>query len=86
MVFAATVALSIRVIGQQAWYYFTDLLGDAGRVGPIGTSFNQSWRGGISRILGHDAGYGPLVLGGIALSAVLAVPGLAGTRGRRRRW
>ena len=72
-VFAATVALSIAVIGQQARYYFTDLLGDAGRVGPIGTSFNQSWRGGISRILGHDAGYGPPVLAGIAVTAVLAV-------------
>jgi alpha-1,2-mannosyltransferase len=73
VVFAATVALSVAVIGQQARYYFTDLLGDARRIGPIGTSFNQSWRGGISRILGHDAGYGPLVLAGIALSAVLAV-------------
>lgn len=73
VVFAATVALSIAVIGQQARYYFTDLLGDAGRVGPIGTSFNQSWRGGISRILGHDAGYGPPVLAGIAVTAVLAV-------------
>ena len=72
LVFAATVALPIAVIGQQARYYFTDLLGDASRVGPIGTSFNQSWRGGISRILGHDAGYGPLVLAGIAVSAVLA--------------
>lgn len=49
MVFAGTVALSIAVIGQQARYYFTDLLGDAGRVEPIGTSFNQSWRGGVSR-------------------------------------
>lgn len=73
VVFAATVALSIVVIGEQARYYFTDLLGDASRVGPIGTSFNQSWRGGISRILGHDAGYGPLVLAGIAVTAVLAV-------------
>lgn len=73
LVFAGTVALSVAVIGGQAWYYFTDLLGDAGRVGPIGTSFNQSWRGGISRILGHDAGYGPLVLAGISVSAVLAV-------------
>jgi alpha-1,2-mannosyltransferase len=73
VVFAATVALSIAVIGQQARYYFTDLLGDASRVGPIGTSFNQSWRGGISRILGHDAGYGPVVLAGIAVTAVLAV-------------
>ncbi|WP_167098780.1 mannosyltransferase [Mycobacterium sp. DL592] len=73
VVFVATVALSMLVIGQQARYYFTDLLGDAGRIGPIGTSFNQSWRGGISRILGHDAGYGPLVLAAIAVTAVLAV-------------
>jgi alpha-1,2-mannosyltransferase len=73
VVFLATVGLSILVIGQQARYYFTDLLGDASRIGPIGTSFNQSWRGGISRILGHDAGYGPLVLGAIAVTAVLAL-------------
>ncbi|HPX35984.1 MAG TPA: mannosyltransferase [Mycobacterium sp.] len=73
VVFAGTVALSIAVIGQQARYYFTDLLGDAGRVGPIGTSFNQSWRGGVSRILGHDAGYGPLVLAGIGVTVILAL-------------
>ena len=71
VVFAATVGFSWAVVGDQARYYFTDLLGDAGRVGPIGTSFNQSWRGGISRILGHDAGYGPLVLAAIAVTAVL---------------
>ena len=41
--------------------------------GPIATSFNQSWRGGISRILGHDAGFGPLVVAAIAVTAVLAV-------------
>ena len=73
VVFAGTVAMSVAVIGEQARYYFTDLLGDASRVGPIGTSFNQSWRGGISRILGHDAGYGPLVLAAVAVTAVLAV-------------
>ncbi|MBX7451063.1 mannosyltransferase [Mycolicibacterium sp. 3033] len=72
-VFFATIGLSILVIGQQARFYFTDLLGDARRVGPVGTSFNQSWRGGVSRILGHDAGYGPAVLAGIAVTAVLAV-------------
>jgi alpha-1,2-mannosyltransferase len=72
LVFAGTVGLSIVVIGEQARFYFTDLLGDASRVGPIGTSFNQSWRGGLSRILGHDAGYGPLVLTAIAATAVLA--------------
>ncbi|MCV7377464.1 mannosyltransferase [Mycobacterium alsense] len=71
-VFAATVAVSALIVGDQARYYFTELLGDARRVGPIGTSFNQSWRGGISRILGHDAGFGPLVLAAIAVTAVLA--------------
>lgn len=73
VVFAGTVALSVWATGDQARRYFTELLGDAHRVGPIGTSFNQSWRGGISRILGHDAGYGPVVLVAIAVTAVLAV-------------
>jgi alpha-1,2-mannosyltransferase len=61
------------VVGDQTRYYFTELLGDARRVGPIGTSFNQSWRGGISRILGHDAGYGALVVAAIVVTAVLAL-------------
>jgi alpha-1,2-mannosyltransferase len=73
VVFVLTIAVSALVVGDQARYYFTELLGDASRVGPIGTSFNQSWRGGISRILGHDAGYGPVVLAGIAVTAVVAV-------------
>ena len=73
VVFLGTVALAALVVGDQARRYFTELLGDAGRVGPIGTSFNQSWRGGISRIVGHDAGYGVVVVAGIAVTAVLAV-------------
>ncbi len=73
VVFLATVGVSVLVVGVQARYYFTDLLGDAHRVGPIATSFNQSWRGGISRILGHDAGFGPLVLAAIGVTAVLAI-------------
>ncbi len=73
VVFLATVGASVFVVGDQARYYFTDLLGDARRVGPIATSFNQSWRGGISRILGLDAGFSPLVLTAIAVTAVLAI-------------
>ncbi|KLO26253.1 mannosyltransferase [Mycobacterium haemophilum] len=72
-VFGATVAGSALVVGDQVRYYFTELLGDAHRVGPIATSFNQSWRGGLSRILGHDAGLGLLVLAAIAVTAVVAV-------------
>lgn len=71
-VFVATIGVSWLVVGDQARHYFTDLLGDARRVGPIATSFNQSWRGAISRILGHDAGLGPLVVAAIAVTAVLA--------------
>ncbi|HET9876538.1 MAG TPA: mannosyltransferase [Mycobacterium sp.] len=73
VVFLATIAVSVWVTGDQTRRYFTELLGDAGRVGPIGTSFNQSWRGGISRILGHDAGYGRPVLVVITVTLVLAV-------------
>jgi alpha-1,2-mannosyltransferase len=73
LVFLGSAGLSLIVVGDQARYYFTDLLGDASRVGPIGTSFNQSWRGGISRILGHDAGYGPPVAAAITVTAVLAL-------------
>lgn len=73
IVFLVSVGVSLLIVGGQARYYFTDLLGDAHRVGPIATSFSQSWRGAISRILGHDAGFGPLVLAAIAVTAVLAV-------------
>ncbi|WP_233214861.1 mannosyltransferase [Mycobacterium sp. 4858] len=73
VVFLGTVGVSVLVVGDQTRYYFTKLLGDAHRVGPIATSINQSWRGGISRILGHDAGFGPPVLVAIAVTAVLAV-------------
>ena len=72
VVFFATIGVSLLVLGGQARFYFTDLLGDADRVGPVGTSFNQSWRGGISRILGHDAGFGPAVVIAVAATAVLA--------------
>ncbi len=85
VVFFLTVGVSALVVGGQARYYFTELLGDASRVGPIGTSFNQSWRGGISRILGHDAGYGPVVLVGIAVTAVLALLAWRAVGGARDR-
>jgi alpha-1,2-mannosyltransferase len=73
VVFAGTVAVSALVVGDQARYYFTTLIRDTDRVGPICTTFNQSWRGGICRIFGHDPGYGPLVLAALAITAVLAL-------------
>ena len=73
VVFAATVAISVLVLGDQARYYFTTLFGDSHRMGSVGAASNQSWRGGIARILGHDPGYGPLVVAVLALTAVLAL-------------
>lgn len=73
LVFVVTVAVSLRVSGAQTRRYFTQLLGDADRVGPVGTAFNQSWRGGITRILGHDPDLGAPVLIAVAATAVLAV-------------
>jgi alpha-1,2-mannosyltransferase len=73
VVFLATVGLSALVVGDQTRYYFTDLIFKTGRVGPICTIFNQSWRGAICRIYGHDPGYNPAVLIGIAVTAILSV-------------
>ncbi|HZC89919.1 MAG TPA: mannosyltransferase, partial [Mycobacterium sp.] len=73
VVFLATVAVSVLVVGDQTRYYFTDLIFKTDRVGPICTIFNQSWRGGICRIFGRDAGYSPAVTIGIAVTAVLFV-------------
>jgi alpha-1,2-mannosyltransferase len=72
-VFAGTVVISGLVVGDEARRYFTELIFDPHRVGSVGTSTNQSWRGGISRIVGHDAGYSVPVLIAIAVTAVLAV-------------
>jgi alpha-1,2-mannosyltransferase len=73
VVFFATVAVSAWVVGDQTRYYFTDLIFKTDRIGPICTIFNQSWRGGVCRIFGHDAGYSPVVLIGITGSAILSV-------------
>lgn len=39
----------------------------------MGSVWNQSLRGALSRIVGHDVGTGPLWLAAVAASAVLAV-------------
>jgi alpha-1,2-mannosyltransferase len=70
--FFATVAASVLVLGEQARVYFTTFLGDADRIGPVGSVWNQSLRGALSRIVGHDVGTGPLWLVAVVLSAALA--------------
>lgn len=71
--FALTVAVSYLVLGHQAATYFSTLLGDADRIGPVGSVWNQSLRGAISRILGHDVESGPLWIAAVLVAAALAV-------------
>ncbi len=73
VVFFATIGVSALVVGDQTRYYFTNLIFKTDRIGPICTIFNQSWRGAICRIYGHDAGYSPAVLIGITVTAILSV-------------
>ncbi|APE14322.1 mannosyltransferase [Mycobacterium sp. WY10] len=72
VVFLATIGLSYPVVGNQVQHYFTHVMGDTS-VNPIGIVYNQSWRGGLTRIVGHDSGQRALLLTAIALTAVLAV-------------
>lgn len=71
-VFFGTIALSFLVVPGETRNYFFDLLGDASRIGPVGTVWNQSLRGAISRILGHDVVSGPIWLVTVVITAVLA--------------
>ncbi|MEE2035116.1 mannosyltransferase [Rhodococcus chondri] len=73
LVFAATVLVSRLILGGQASIYFTSLFGDADRIGPVGSVWNQSLRGAMSRVAGEDVGTGPLWLGAVAVCAALAV-------------
>ncbi|MGA9873750.1 MAG: mannosyltransferase [Rhodococcus sp. (in: high G+C Gram-positive bacteria)] len=71
--FAATVAVSYLVLGHQAGTYFTTLLGDADRIGPVGSVWNQSLRGAMSRIAGFDVESRLVWIIGVVVVAVAAV-------------
>ena len=73
LVFAATVGVSYLVVGAQAHQYFGTLLGDASRIGPVGTVWNQSLRGGLSRIFGYDVGAGGAVAGTVLVASIAAL-------------
>jgi len=73
LVFVATIAVSVLVLGRQGRYFFTDLLGDAHRVGIVASPGNQSLRGVIGYTLGYDPSYAPVTLAAIAATAALAV-------------
>ncbi|WP_084528672.1 mannosyltransferase [Nocardia crassostreae] len=73
MVFAGTIGLMYLITPDETRKYFGELLGDATRIGPVGSATNQSLRGAISRLLGHDVGTGPVWIVAVLITAVLAV-------------
>lgn len=72
-VFGATVGLSFLIAPAEAKKYFGTLLGDATRIGPVGSVVNQSMRGALSRILGHDVESGPWWIAAVLVVALLAL-------------
>ncbi|MFG2442091.1 mannosyltransferase [Nocardia fluminea] len=71
--FGLTVAVSFLINAHEAKRYFGTLLGDADRIGPVGSVWNQSLRGALSRILGYDVQSGPWWLAAVVVTAVLAL-------------
>ncbi|MEC3952105.1 mannosyltransferase [Nocardia sp. CDC153] len=72
VVFVATILLTWLISPDETNKYFKELLGDARRIGPVASSTNQSLRGALSRILGHDVVSGPPWIAAVLLTAVLA--------------
>ena len=70
--FAGTVGLGYLVSASQSHQFWFQLLGDATRVGPVGSAINQSLRGALSRTVGHDVQTGPLYLAAVVVAVALA--------------
>lgn len=69
--FGGTVGLGYLLSARQSNQFWFELLGDATRVGPVGSAINQSLRGALSRTVGYDVQTGPLYLFGAAVAVGL---------------
>ncbi len=52
--FAATIAVALVVLPDETVRYFTKLIFDPGRTGPVWSAINQSLRGALARLAGQD--------------------------------
>ena len=52
--FAGTVAIGLVLLPSETWRFFTKLMLDPARTGPVWSAINQSLRGAIARIAGAD--------------------------------
>ncbi|HEY0639704.1 MAG TPA: mannosyltransferase [Pseudonocardiaceae bacterium] len=70
--FAVSVGLLFLIAPTASRQYWFSLLGDAGRIGPVGSAINQSLRGALTRTAGFDVGLGPSWVVAVLLATVLA--------------
>jgi len=70
--FLATVALMVAVASAASGQYWLHLLGDASRIGPVGSAINQSLRGALARSAGFDVAMGPQWVVAVVAATVLA--------------
>jgi alpha-1,2-mannosyltransferase len=52
--FLGTIVLMLAIIPTETRRYFTTLIFDPARTGPVFSAINQSWRGALSRLAGSD--------------------------------
>jgi alpha-1,2-mannosyltransferase len=81
--FVSTIAVGFVLVPGASWTYWSSLLWDAGRVGGVAYSGNQSVMGVLFRLLGHEPGtlVWFLVAGSLA-GVTLLVAALTWRRGR----
>jgi alpha-1,2-mannosyltransferase len=70
--FAVSVVLTFMIAPGPSGDYWFHLLGDASRIGPVGSAINQSLRGALARTAGYDVGLGAPWLVAVVLTAALA--------------
>ncbi|MFE3193500.1 mannosyltransferase [Nocardia sp. NPDC059240] len=70
--FFGTMGLTYLLTPRETEKYFGQLVDDPHRIGPVGSVINQSLRGALSRIAGHDIGSGLVWKSAVLLTAVLA--------------
>ncbi|MFD9207485.1 glycosyltransferase 87 family protein [Streptomyces sioyaensis] len=81
-VFLATVAAGWWAAPRTATGFWLHTVGEAARVGPVGSVLNQSLRGALSRTLGHDVGWSAPWWACAVPAALLALTALVRTARR----
>ncbi|MEC3916733.1 mannosyltransferase [Nocardia sp. CDC160] len=70
--FVASIGLTYLLVPKETNRYFGELVEDPHRIGPVGSVINQSLRGALTRLAGHDIGSGLLWKSAVLVTAVLA--------------